>query len=116
MATAATFLSILTAIVMLGLGAYDFTNPPKVVEQMDRLGYRPGFHRSLGLLKALGGLGLLVGLAIGPIGVLAAFGLVIYFVLAVRAHSRLGDTGAETIPAAAMFILSALTLICLIFS
>lgn len=116
MATAATFFSVLTALVMLGLGAFDFTNPPKVVDLVRRLGYKPGFHRTLGLAKALGGLGLLVGLAIGPIGVLAAIGLVIYFVLAVRAHARLGDSGAETIPAAALFILSALTLITLVFS
>lgn len=116
MAGVATFLSVLTAFVMLGLGAYDFTNPPKVVDLVHRLGYRRGFHRTLGLAKALGGLGLLVGLVIGPIGVLAALGLVVYFILAVRAHSRLGDSGAETIPAAGMFILSALTLITLIFS
>ena len=116
MAAAATFFSVLTALVMLGLGAYDFTNPAKVVELVHRLGHRPGFHRTLGLVKALGGLGLLVGLVIPPIGVLAALGLVVYFVLAVRAHARLGDSGAETIPAAALFILCALTLITLVFS
>lgn len=116
MAAIATFLSVVTAIVMLGLGAYDFTGPQRVLELVRRLGHRPGFHRTLGLLKILGGLGLLVGLAIGWIGVLAAIGLVVYFVLAVRAHARLGDSGAETIPAAGLFILSALTLITLIFS
>lgn len=116
MAAVATFLSVLTALVMLGLGAYDFTDPRRVVDLVRQLGHRPGFHRTLGLLKILGGLGLLVGLAIGPVGILAAIGLVLYFVLAVRAHARLGHSGAETIPAAACFILSALTLITLIFS
>lgn len=116
MGAVATFLSVLTALIMFGLAAYDFTNPASVVDLVARLGHRPGFHRTLGLLKALGGLGLLVGLSIGPVGVLAALGLVAYFVLAVRAHSRLGDSGAETIPAAGLFVLCALTLLTLVFS
>ena len=116
MGAAATFLSIVTAIVMLALCAFDFSGPPRVLDLVRRLGHRPGFHRTLGLVKGLGGLGLLVGLVIGPIGVLAAIGLVVYFILAIRAHSRLGDSGAETLPAAAMFILCALTLLALIFS
>jgi len=116
MASLATFLSVLTALVMFGLAVYDFTNPPYVVELVRRLGRYPGFQRTLGLVKALGAFGLLVGLAIGPIGVLAALGLVVYFVLAVRAHARLGDSGAETIPAAGLFVLCALTLITLVFS
>lgn len=116
MGTFATFLSVITALAMFVLAAYDFTNPPRVVDLMARLGHRPGFHRSLGILKALGGLGLLVGLAVEPIGVLAAIGLVVYFVLAVGAHARLRDSGAETIPAAGLFVLCALTLLTLVFS
>lgn len=116
MGAIATFLSVLTALIMFGLATWDFTNPPTVVDLVARLGHHPGFHRTLGLVKALGGLGLLVGLAIKPIGLLAALGLVVYFVLAVRAHSRLGDSGAETIPAAGLFALCALTLLTLLFS
>lgn len=116
MASAATFLSVVTGLVMIGLGLYDLTNPPRVADLVSRLGYRRNFFRTLGFTKILGGLGLLLGLAFGALGLLAAFGLILYFILAVRAHSRLGDTGAETIPAAALFILSALTFICLIFS
>lgn len=106
-----TFLSVVTAVIMLGSAAYDFTSPPAVVDLVARLGRYPGFERTLGLVKALGAIGLLVGLAIGPIGVLAALGLCAYFVLAVRAHSRLGDPGNATLPAAGLFILCAVTLI-----
>lgn len=116
MGTLATFLSIVTALLMFGLAAFDFSNPPYVVDLVARLGHYPGFQRTLGLVKALGGLGLLIGLSIGPIGVLAALGLVVYFVLAVRAHARLGDSGAETIPAAGFFVLCAVTLLTLVFS
>lgn len=116
MAGAATFFSLVTALVMIGSGAFDFTGPRKVLDLMAQLGRHPGFERTLGIIKILGGLGLLVGLAIKPIGVLAALGLVIYFVLAVRAHSRLGHPGSESVPAAALFMLSALTLITVLFS
>ena len=116
MSSAAVFFSVVTALVMLASGAYDFTMPQKVLDLMDRLGHRPNFVRTLGLLKILGGLGLLVGLVFGVIGVLAALGLVAYFILAIRAHAKLGDSGAETLPAAAMFILSALTLITNLFA
>ena len=116
MGAAAAFFSVVTALVMAASAVYDFMMPPKVVDLVLRLGYRRNFVRTLGLLKGLGALGLLVGLAIGPIGVLAALGLVAYFILAIRAHAKLGDSGVETLPAAAMFILSALALITTLFS
>lgn len=116
MGSAAVFFSVVTALVMLASGAYDFTMPQKVLILVDRLGHRPNFVRTLGLAKVMGGLGLLVGLVIGPLGILAALGLVAYFILAIRAHAKLGDSGAETLPAAAMFMLSALTLITNLFA
>lgn len=116
MSGAATFFSLITGLVVIGAGGFDFTDPPKTVQIMRRLGYRYGFHRFLGLIKILGGLGLLIGLAITPIGILAALGLCVYFVLAVRAHARLGDPGQESIPAAALFMLSALSLLTIILS
>jgi hypothetical protein len=116
MGAAAAFFSVVTALVMAASAVYDFMMPPKVVDLVLRLGHPRNFVRTLGLLKGLGALGLLVGLAIGPIGVLAALGLVAYFILAIRAHAKLGDSGAETLPAAAMFILSALALITTLFS
>ena len=116
MSAAAVFFSVVTGLVMIASGAFDFTMPPKVVELVGRMGQRPNFVRTLGIIKILGGVGLFVGFIISPIGILAALGLVIYFVLAIRTHARLGDSGAETVPAAALFILSALTLITNLFS
>ncbi|MEI7624477.1 MAG: DoxX family protein [Actinomycetes bacterium] len=116
MGSAAVFFSVVTGLVMIASGAFDLTLPPKVVALMGRLGQRPNFARTLGVLKILGGVGLFIGFIIGPIGILAALGLVIFFILAVRAHAKLGDSGAETVPAAALFILSALTLITNLFS
>jgi hypothetical protein len=116
MGPAAVFFTVVTGLVMLASAAYDFTMPTNKMDLVARLGRRPNFIRTLALVKGLGGFGLFVGLIISPIGVLAALGLVVYFILAIRAHAKLGDSGAETLPAAAMFILSALTLITNLFS
>lgn len=116
MGAASVLFSLVTAVAMFVSAAMDFMMMPQALEIVQRLGKRPNFVRTLGLVKALGGLGLIVGLVIGPIGVLAALGLVVYFILAIRAHAKLGDSGAETLPAAGMFILSALTLITKLFS
>ncbi|TDO56769.1 DoxX-like protein [Kribbella sp. VKM Ac-2571] len=44
-----------------------------------------------GLLLGAGSIGLLAGLAVPPLGVLAATGLVLYFLLALTAHLRVHD-------------------------
>jgi DoxX-like protein len=45
----------------------------------------------LGLLLAAGTVGLLVGLAVPPVGIAAAAGLVVYFTGALIAHLRVGS-------------------------
>ena len=47
--------------------------------------------RPLGALLGAGALGLLAGIAVPPLGVLAAAGLVVYFVGALGAHVRAGN-------------------------
>ena len=109
-------LSILLALVMLASAAMDFRGAPQVIDLVERMGRLPGFERTLGLIKILGALGLLLGLAIPTLGILAALGLTIYFALAVRIHSRLGDSTAETAPAIGLFAVSALTLLTRLFA
>lgn len=110
-----TILSIVTALVVGGSGIYDFMNPPQVLRLMEDLGYKPGFHRSLGIIKLAAAVGLLLGLQAVSLGLLAAFGLVIYFGLALRAHRRLGHPTEQMIPAAALLGLSAITFLSLLF-
>jgi DoxX-like protein len=59
--------------------------------QADALGVPRSWTLPLGLLLAAGSLGLLVGLWVPRIGVLAAAGLVLYFVGAFLAHVRARD-------------------------
>jgi hypothetical protein len=48
----------------------------------------------LGIVLACGAAGLLVGFALPLLGVLAAVGLVIYFICALAAHLRVRDPGS----------------------
>ena len=115
MSGVSVFLSLVLAIVMLGSAAMDFRGAQQIIDLVARMGRYPGFERTLGLIKIVGALGLLIGLAMPTLGILAALGLTIYFALAVRIHSRLGDTTAETAPAIGLFALSALTLLTRLF-
>ena len=49
----------------------------------------------IGTLKTAGALGLATGLALRPLGIAAAIGLVLFFVCAVYTHIRAGDYGPQ---------------------
>lgn len=91
MSTASTVLVILAA-AWVGFSAYALlTRKAWVVDNLADYGVPRGWWAWLGTAKALGALGLAVGLALPGIGVAAAVGLVIYFTGAVitvlRAHA-----------------------------
>jgi uncharacterized membrane protein YphA (DoxX/SURF4 family) len=52
----------------------------------------------LAALEIAGGIGILIGLAIDPLGIAAATGLVLYFVGAVISHLRVRDTKGAAQP------------------
>jgi len=62
---------------------------PKAQLDMKRL--RRSWAPRLGVVLAVGAVGLLVGFAVPLLGVLAAAGLVLYFVGALTAHLRVGS-------------------------
>jgi hypothetical protein len=64
----------------------------------------------LATLLLLGAAGLIVGLWIEPIGIAAAVGLVIYFLIAIIGHLRVGDTKGAVAPLPTL-VLSAAVLI-----
>ena len=49
----------------------------------------------IGTLKTLGALGLAAGLALHPLGLAAAIGLVLFFVSAIYTHIRASDYGPQ---------------------
>jgi uncharacterized membrane protein YphA (DoxX/SURF4 family) len=104
-------LSVVLAVICLGSAFMDFKGHPQVLEVMERLGYKPGFQRTLGLIKILAAVGLLIGLGVHYLGDVALVGLVVYFFLAVRAHRKVEDSRQDTLPATLLLALSGLTLV-----
>lgn len=58
---------------------------------MARAGVPDSWMTTLGILKAAGGIGLLIGIGIPPIGMAAAIGLTLFFVGAIVTHLRAHD-------------------------
>lgn len=83
---------IIVAALLTGFAAIAYLighDYPKA--QADRKRLPRSWVPRLGLCLAAGSLGLLAGLVVPPVGVLAAAGLVLYFVGALVAHLRVGS-------------------------
>jgi hypothetical protein len=80
---------ISTMIVNAGAAAADFVRAPFVLANSAEVGVAERWLPLLGTLKAAGVAGLLVGLVWArPIGVVAAIGLVGFFIGAIATHIR----------------------------
>jgi hypothetical protein len=66
----------------------DFLKLPSVMRAAETVHCPPNLCTVLGLIKIAAATGLIVGLTVDKIGIAAAVGLSIYFVLAVGAHIR----------------------------
>lgn len=86
-------------LVVTGLAAaanifsatYDFVRYKQVSIAMARAGVPDSWMTTLGILKAAGALGLLVGIVVPLIGTAAAVGLILFFVGAIFTHLRARD-------------------------
>ena len=91
------------AVTVLAAGANlfsagaDFVRYEQVTVNMARTGVPESWMTMLGILKAAGALGLLVGFVVPPIGIAAAVGLILFFVGAIITHLR-GHFYAFTLP------------------
>ena len=83
--------TILTAVANLFSAVLDFLRFDRILVSMTRAGVPHTWLPWLGVLKAAGAAGLLVGLAVPWAGVAAAVGLVGFFVLAIATHLRARD-------------------------
>jgi hypothetical protein len=83
----------------------DFIRFKPILINMARVGVPAGWITMLGILKAAGAVGLLVGIEVPLIGTAAAIGLVLFFVGAIATHLRAGD---YSFGLAVMFLLLAL--------
>ena len=85
---------ILTVVAAAGniyAATNDFIRPKWLLGNMHKLGVPESSLPTLGVLKAAGALGLLIGIALPLIGIAAAAGLTLFFTGAVITHLRARD-------------------------
>lgn len=92
MSSAFLAITILTALLNGYAAVLNFAGADSVKAVADRVQIARRWMVPLGVLLALGALGLLLGLAVPLLGTLAAIGLVVYFVSALAVHLRAGDS------------------------
>jgi hypothetical protein len=85
-----TVLSVLLAALFLATGAGKVLGLERNNRNRDRLGVPPWFWRLTGLLEWAGAAGMIVGIWVPVLGVLAASGLAVLMVGAVIARIRAG--------------------------
>jgi hypothetical protein len=102
-----TFIAVtgVAAAANLAAAAVDFLRAQWVLGNMTKYGVPHSWLFPLGALKAAGGIGLLVGIAVPWLGSAAALGLALYFVLAVITVVRSG--WYSHVPAPTVFLLLA---------
>lgn len=102
MSTGYLVLALVTAAVNVWAAIGDFLHTPSTMKNVATVEVPPSWLVPLGLLKAAGAVGLLVGIIVPVIGVAAATGLVLFFVCAVFAHLRV--RWYSTLPFPATFL------------
>jgi DoxX-like family len=92
-------LVILLGVGCVGSSVADWKKVPQVMDSLERLRVPIGVRPLLPVFKIAGALGIIIGLGVKPLGIVAAFGLVLYFLGAVLFHMRAKDPAKEELPA-----------------
>jgi predicted membrane channel-forming protein YqfA (hemolysin III family) len=103
-------LVILLAVVCVGSSLADWKKVPQIMESLERLNVPVAVRPLLPVFKMAGALGIIAGLRVKPLGIMAAFGLVLYFLGAVLFHMRAKDPVKESTPALALTAVAVLVL------
>src|SRR5258708_39609868 len=86
MSTAYLAVTILAAAANIFSAVCDFVRYKQVAIAMAKAGVPETWMTTLGILKAAGALGLLVGIGLPLVGVAAAIGLTLFFIAAIVVH------------------------------
>jgi uncharacterized membrane protein YphA (DoxX/SURF4 family) len=95
-------LAALIAAAFAVLGASKIRAVPSMQTRAAHVGFSVGAYQRIGILEVAGAAGILLGLAIPPLGLLAAASLLLLMVGALGAHLRQHDGLAELAPALAV--------------
>ena len=83
--------TVLAAAANVFSATLDFIRYKQILINMAKVGVSESLLTTLGILKAAGALGLLVGIRVPLIGIAAAIGLVLFFLAAVITYLRAHD-------------------------
>lgn len=97
--TAITVLAALLVLQAVALGSAKVLRAAPMQERAAHVGFSADDYRRIGVLELLAAAGLLVGVAVPALGVLAACGLLMLLGGALAAHARAGDGPADMAPA-----------------
>lgn len=102
--------SVLVALVAAASGIPKISGAAATVEEARHLGVPRIGYTAIGSLELAAAVGLLAGLAVAPLGIAAAAGLVLMMIGAVASHARVGDPFRAMAPALILGVASAITL------
>src|SRR6266571_2948848 len=106
MFTAYIIVTVLTAAANFFSATLDFIRYKQVLINMAKAGVPESWITMLGVLKAAGALGLLMGIGVSLVGIAAAVGLILFFIGAIITHLRARD---YSFGLAVVFLLLAVT-------
>lgn len=95
-------LAIMLSPILGVLGLAKILGRAGMPERAAHVGFSTAAYRRIGVLEILGAVGLVVGLAVAPVGLAAAIGLVLLLLGAIGAHLRNGDHARQVAPAAVL--------------
>jgi hypothetical protein len=110
------FIATLVVAALLAL-AYGAAAIPKIagaaamVTAAEEHGFTKGNYQVIGALELAGAVGLVVGLAVAPLGVAAAIGLIVLMGGAVVVHLRAKEAFKTSIPALALGLITVVELV-----
>jgi uncharacterized membrane protein YphA (DoxX/SURF4 family) len=99
----------LLAFAAIGSAISKLKKVPDVMEAMANVGVKPHQIPVLAFLEIAGGLGIIAGIWIKPLGVLASVSLALYFVGALFAHFSRKHKVADFGAALGIFIIACIT-------
>ncbi|MFD7510136.1 DoxX family protein [Streptomyces sp. NPDC059853] len=85
--------SVLLSAILIGTAAVSLSGNAQYRANLRELRVPDSWQPRLAFTKLAGGVGLLAGLVLVPLGVAAAAGVICYFIGAVLIHLRAGDRG-----------------------
>ena len=91
--------TLLLAAACLAPGAAKLLALPQMQASAAHFGIDWSRYRLIGVLEVAAAVGVVVGLAVHPIGIAAGVGMAVLLVLALVAHQRAGDDLREAVPA-----------------